>query len=152
MRELSLFAGAGGGILGGQLLGWHTVCAVENDGYAAGVLVGRQNDGCLPPFPVWCDVTTFAGRPWRGIVDVVSGGFPCQGMSQLNFRRKGLQDLRTQLYFELLRVWDIVCTCFGVEEVIDHLKEFDLISCEWVFIERNDGLKIKESGIWEALD
>lgn len=44
------------------------------------------------------------------------------------------------------------CTCFSVEEVIDHLKEFDLISCEWVFIERNDGLKIKESGIWEALD
>ena len=44
------------------------------------------------------------------------------------------------------------CTCFSVEEVIDHLKEFDLISCEWVFIERNDGLKIKESGICEALD
>ena len=29
MNELALFAGAGGGILGGKLLGWRTVCAVE---------------------------------------------------------------------------------------------------------------------------
>jgi len=29
MNELALFAGAGGGILGGSLLGWRTVCAVE---------------------------------------------------------------------------------------------------------------------------
>lgn len=29
MNELAIFAGAGGGILGGKLLGWRTVCAVE---------------------------------------------------------------------------------------------------------------------------
>ena len=33
MRELALFAGAGGGILGGKLLGWRTVCAVELEPY-----------------------------------------------------------------------------------------------------------------------
>ena len=81
MRELALFAGAGGGILGGHLLGWRTICAVEWDAYAAGVLVARQNDGCLAPFPVWDDVQTFDGRPWRNRVDVVSGGFPCQDIS-----------------------------------------------------------------------
>ena len=81
MRELALFAGAGGGVLWGKLLGWHTVCAVECDPYAASVLVSRQNDGTLDPFPVWDDVRTFDGRPWRGIVDVVSGGFPCQAYS-----------------------------------------------------------------------
>jgi site-specific DNA-cytosine methylase len=37
LRELALFAGAGGGILGGALLGWQTVCAVEWDHYAASV-------------------------------------------------------------------------------------------------------------------
>ena len=58
MNELALFAGAGGGILGGQLLGWRTVCAVENDSYARDVLVARQNDGCLDPFPIWDDVRT----------------------------------------------------------------------------------------------
>jgi len=68
MNELALFAGAGGGILGGQLLGWRTVCAVENDPYAASVLVARQNDGVLPPFPIWDDVRTFDGRPWRGML------------------------------------------------------------------------------------
>lgn len=34
MNELALFAGAGGGILGGKLLGWRTVCAVEFDEHA----------------------------------------------------------------------------------------------------------------------
>lgn len=45
MNELALFAGAGGGILGGHLLGWRTVCAVERNAYAAQVLAQRQNDG-----------------------------------------------------------------------------------------------------------
>jgi DNA (cytosine-5)-methyltransferase 1 len=81
VNELALFAGAGGGILGGKLLGWKTVCAVEYDAYAASVLVARQNDGCLEPFPVWDDVRTFDGKAWRGIVDVVSGGFPCTDIS-----------------------------------------------------------------------
>ena len=39
MRELALFAGAGGGILGGYLNGWETVCAVEWEPYAAAVLL-----------------------------------------------------------------------------------------------------------------
>ena len=81
MNELALFAGAGGGILGGHLLGWRTVCAVEWEAYPASVLVARQNDKILPPFPIWDDVQTFDGKPWRGIVDVVSGGFPCQDIS-----------------------------------------------------------------------
>ncbi|WP_311253922.1 DNA cytosine methyltransferase [Escherichia coli] len=82
MNELALFAGAGGGILGGHLLGWRTVCAVERDVYAAQVLAQRQNDGILRPFPIWSDVCSFDGKPWRGIVDVVSGGFPCQAFSK----------------------------------------------------------------------
>jgi DNA (cytosine-5)-methyltransferase 1 len=81
VNELHLFAGAGGGILAGQLLGHRCVCAVEWDPYAQAVLVARQNDGCFPPFPIWDDVQTFDGRPWRGIVDVVAGGFPCQDIS-----------------------------------------------------------------------
>ncbi|HBT4645529.1 TPA: DNA cytosine methyltransferase [Klebsiella aerogenes] len=82
MNELALFAGAGGGILGGHLLGWRTVCAVERDAYAAQVLAQRQNDGILKPFPIWSDVCSFDGKPWRGIVDIVSGGFPCQAFSK----------------------------------------------------------------------
>lgn len=81
MNELALFAGAGGGILGSHLLGWRTVCAVELDAYAASILAQRQNDGCLPTFPIWSDVRSFDGRPWRGLIDVVSGGFPCTNIA-----------------------------------------------------------------------
>jgi len=103
MNELALFAGAGGGILGGRLLGWRTICAVELDSYAASVLVARQNDGCLEPFPVWDDITTFDGEPWRGRVDVVSGGFPCQDISACG-SGAGIDGERSGLWGEMARV------------------------------------------------
>lgn len=81
LRELALFAGAGGGLLGSHLLGWRTVCAVEWDDYAQRVLLARQQDGMLPHFPIWDDVQTFDGTAWRELVDVISGGFPCQDIS-----------------------------------------------------------------------
>ncbi len=103
MNELALFAGAGGGILGGHLLGWRCVCAVEFDAYAASVLVARQNDGCLPPFPIWDDVQTFDGRPWRGAVDVVSGGFPCQDISAAG-KGAGIDGEKSGLWRHMARI------------------------------------------------
>lgn len=103
MNELALFAGAGGGILGGRLRGWRTICAVEFDQYARDVLVARQNDGCLAPFPIWDDVRTFDGRPWHGIVDIVSGGFPCQDISCAG-RRAGITGARSGLWAEMARI------------------------------------------------
>ena len=103
LNELALFAGAGGGILGGHLLGWRTVCAVECNAYAASVLVARQNDGCLPPFPIWDDVRTFDGQPWRGRVDVVSGGFPCQDISSAG-KGAGITGERSGLWAEMARI------------------------------------------------
>ncbi len=103
LRELALFAGAGGGILGGHLLGWRTICAVEHDPYAASVLCARQNDGLLPPFPIWDDVRTFDGRPWRGLVDVVSGGFPCQDISAAG-KGAGIGGERSGLWLEMARI------------------------------------------------
>ena len=103
MNELALFAGAGGGILGGHLLGWRTVCAVEWEPYPASVLCARQNDGFLPPFPIWDDVQTFDGRPWRGIVDVVSGGFPCQDISAAG-KGAGIDGERSGMWREMARI------------------------------------------------
>lgn len=103
LRELALFAGAGGGILGGHLLGWRTVCAVEWEPYPASVLCARQNDGLLPPFPIWDDVQTFDEKPWKGIVDVVSGGFPCQDISSAG-RGAGIDGERSGMWREMARI------------------------------------------------
>jgi DNA (cytosine-5)-methyltransferase 1 len=103
LNELALFAGAGGGILGGKILGWRTVCAVERDAYAAQVLAQRQNDGLLETFPIWSDVQTFDGKPWRGIVDVISGGFPCQDISVAG-KGAGIAGERSGMWKEFLRI------------------------------------------------
>lgn len=103
MNELALFAGAGGGILGGVLLGWTTVCAVEIERYPRESLLQRQRDGVLPPFPIWDDVRTFDGRPWRGVVDVVSGGFPCQDISAAG-KGAGIEGTRSGLWSEMYRI------------------------------------------------
>ncbi len=81
MNELSLFSGAGGGLLGSALLGWRTVAAVEINPYCREVLLRRQLDGVLPMFPIWDDARTFDGTQWAGRCDVVSAGFPCQPFS-----------------------------------------------------------------------
>jgi DNA (cytosine-5)-methyltransferase 1 len=110
MNELHLFAGAGGGILGGMLLGHTTVCAVELEPYCRKVLLQRQRDGILPKFPIWDDVQTFDGTPWRGKVDVVCGGFPCPDFSNANqwdkegSRLSGLNGKRGGLWTEMFRI------------------------------------------------
>lgn len=103
LRELALFAGAGGGILGGHLLGWRTVCAVEWADYPRRVLLARQRDGILPRFPIWDDVQTFDGNPWRGRVDVVSGGFPCQDISAAG-KGAGIDGARSGMWFHMARI------------------------------------------------
>lgn len=127
MRELALFAGAGGGILGGLLLGWRTVCAVELDEFCRNVLVQRQNDRSLAPFPIWGDVCTFDGKPWRGHVDVISGGFPCQGISAAG-TRKGLDDPRSGLWREFARIIGDVQAPWAFIENSPHLRTRGLVT------------------------
>ena len=102
-RAIHLFAGAGGGLLGGLLLGWRTVCAVEIDRFCRDVLVARQNDGTLEDFPIWDDVRTFDGRPWAGCCDVLCGGFPCQNVSPLG-DRTGIRGDKSCLWCEFARI------------------------------------------------
>ena len=93
IRTMHLFAGAGGGILADVLLGHQPVCAVEINEYCQQVLSARQKEGCLPWFPIFADVQQFDGRPWRGSVDVVSGGFPCQAYSKAASGKNVADDL-----------------------------------------------------------
>ena len=115
MNELHLFAGAGGGILGGILCGHTTVCAVEIEPYPREVLLQRQRDGILPKFPIWDDVTTFDGRPWRGLVDIVCGGFPCQDISAAG-HGAGITGERSGLWKEYARIINEVLPRFAFVE------------------------------------
>jgi DNA (cytosine-5)-methyltransferase 1 len=159
MNELALFSGAGGGILGGHLLGWRTVCAVEWEEYPASVLCARQNDKILPTFPIWDDVRTFDGRPWRGIVDVISGGFPCQDISVAG-RGDGLDGERSGMWKEMARIIGEVRPQFafvenspmlvtrGLERVVADLTKMGYDS-RWGIISASDiGANHKRERIW----
>jgi DNA (cytosine-5)-methyltransferase 1 len=101
MNELALFAGVGGGLLASNLLGHNVVCAVERNEHCIEVLVQRQNERTLSPFPIWDDICTFNGRPWHGTVDLVSGGFPCQAFSSA---ARGRNLAEKDLWGEMRRV------------------------------------------------
>lgn len=92
---LSLCSGAGGLDLGLAIAcpGYRAVGYVERETYAAAILVARMEDATLDPAPVWDDLATFDGRPWRGAVDVVTAGYPCQPFSVAG-KRKGSDDPR----------------------------------------------------------
>jgi len=159
MNELALFAGAGGGILGGKLLGWRTVCAVEWERYPACILAARQNDGILPTFPIWDDVQTFDGKPWQGIVDVISGGFPCQDISSAG-KGAGIEGKRSSMWKHMARIISEVqpqyafienspmLTIRGLESVLCDLAKMGF-DAEWGCISASDfGANHERERIW----
>lgn len=103
MNELALFAGAGGGILAGRLLGWRTIAACEIEPYPRAVLLHNQKLGNLPHFPIWDDIRTLDGTPFRGHIDIVTGGFPCQDISAAG-KGAGITGTRSGLWSEMHRI------------------------------------------------
>lgn len=93
MRELSLFTGAGGGLLGTQLLGWQHVGYVEHNDYRQRLLRQRIDDGILDTAPIFGDIQTFNregyAASYSGMVDVITAGFPCQPFSRMGKRKSG---------------------------------------------------------------
>lgn len=123
MRSIELCAGHGGGLLGNLLLGHTTVCAVEREPACITSLRARQAQGYLPEFPIHDDVRTFDGRPWRGSVDVLSGGIPCQGFSGAG-KQLGEFDPRN-LWPDALRILKECRAPWFFLENVDRLTSFD---------------------------
>ena len=102
---LSICSGLGGIELGieAALAGrTRTVCYVENEASAGSLLAARMEDGSLDPAPIWTDLRTFDPEPWRGLVSLVAGGFPCQPHSVAG-NKLGEDDPR-ELSGEVLRI------------------------------------------------
>lgn len=122
MNGLALCSGVGGIDLGLKLAtggAYRSVCHVEREGFVAAVLVARMAEKVLEDAPIWDDVTTFDGRPWRGIVDVITAGFPCQPHSVAG-KRQGMADSRW--------IWD------DIARIVDEVRP------SLVFIENVPGL------------
>jgi len=95
MNVLSLFTGYEGFGLGLKLAGLDTrhVGYVEIDPYCQQVIQQRIEDGHLDWAPIITDIKTADFRPMAGLVDLITGGFPCQPHSTAG-RRLGEADSR----------------------------------------------------------
>ena len=120
LRGLALCAGFGGLELGLHVAepGYQTVCYVERETFAAATLVARMADQALDNAPVWDDVKTFDGRPWRGKVGLLTAGYPCQPFT-FSGKRRGTNDSR-HLWPDVARI----------------IRE---VQPEWVFCENVEG-------------
>lgn len=76
VRVGSLFSGSGGlDMAVCEVLGGETVFVSDIDPGACKVLAHR-----FPKVPNLGDITTIDWSPWRGCIDVLTGGFPCQDL------------------------------------------------------------------------
>ncbi|PWJ61242.1 MULTISPECIES: DNA cytosine methyltransferase [unclassified Fibrobacter] len=96
IQEFHLFAGIGGGIYGGELLGHQCCAGVEISEFCQTVLKQRQKDGWMNEFEIYGDLRSLNGKDFKGKFDVLCGGFPCQAFSTAahgkNIAEKNLWD------------------------------------------------------------
>lgn len=106
IRVMDLFSGIGGFSLGLKKAGgFRTVAYCEIDPYCQRVLQARMLDGSLDTAPICTDITKLVGYPWRGLIDLICGGFPCQDISrESGGTHLGLAGERSGLWREMYRL------------------------------------------------
>ena len=97
MRYISIFSGIEAASVAWEPLGWEPVAFSEIDEFPSAVLRSRY-----PNVPNLGDITKVDWSPYRGTVDLVVGGSPCQAFS-IAGKRQGLLDERGQLMLEYVR-------------------------------------------------
>lgn len=97
MTHGSLFTGIGGFDLAAERVGFENIFQVENNNFCKKVL--EKN---FPNVKRYNDIKEFIGTKYKGKIDVISGGFPCQPYS-IAGKRRGKEDDRS-LWHEMLRI------------------------------------------------
>lgn len=117
---IDLFAGAGGTALGLENAGFKHVLLNEFDKHAASTL--RLNK------PSWNvsddDVHNVDFKKWRGKVDLIEGGFPCQSFSYAG-KGRGFEDTRGTLFHEFARAVSEVQPKIAIGENVRGLLTHD---------------------------
>ena len=112
LNGIALFSGIGGLELGLTTLDkrFRTVCYVEGETFAVASTIEKMEKGILHEAPIWSNVETFNGSIWRGKVDFISAGFPCQPFSRAGKQEK-TKDERW-LWHDIIRIIDEVRPSF----------------------------------------
>jgi DNA (cytosine-5)-methyltransferase 1 len=118
MNHASLFSGIGGFDLAAEWMGWTNVLHVERDPFCQKVLKHH-----FPNSQSFDDVKTFDGRPFRGRIDILTGGFPCQPYSSAG-KRLGKDDER-HLWPEMCRIISEIAPAFVVGENVRGLLNWN---------------------------
>jgi DNA (cytosine-5)-methyltransferase 1 len=92
----SLFSGIGGPEIAAEIMGWKNVFHCEINPFGRKIL-----DYWFPNSKSYEDITKTDFTEWRGKINVLTGGFPCQPFSCAG-QRKGAEDDR-YLWPEMLR-------------------------------------------------
>ena len=119
MTHGSLFSGIGGFDLAAEWMGWENIFQVEWDKYCQKVLAKN-----FPNVKRYGDIKEFDGTKYRGLVDILTGGFPCQPFSVAG-KQKGSGDDR-YLWPERLRVIREVRAPFVVGENVPGIIRMEL--------------------------
>jgi DNA (cytosine-5)-methyltransferase 1 len=98
LKVLDLFSGIGGFSLGLERAGMETIAFCELKKHAQQILKKHW-----PDVTIHDDVRLLDGKQYRGSVDVVCGGFPCQDLSVAG-KKAGFEGERSSLYREMLRI------------------------------------------------
>jgi len=119
---ISLCTGYGGLELGLRrvIANLRTICYVEIEAFACANLVSKIEQGRLDAAPIWTDIKSFNGKPFRNQVHIITGGYPCQPFSVAG-KRQGTDDPR-HLWPYIERIIEAVrpVWCF-FENVSGHL-------------------------------
>jgi len=99
------FAGGGGGILASEILGHESVFALEINERRCRVI---GESGWFPGIHIECsDIRQFDATPWKGRMDCIAAGFPCQDISCAG-PGTGIKGKRSGLIWELFQAIDII--------------------------------------------
>lgn len=109
MTHASLFSGIGGPEIAAAMLGWENLFHCEINPFGRTVL-----EYWFPESKSYEDITRTDFKEWRGRVDVLTGGFPCQPFSYAG-KRGGRNDDR-YLWPEMLRAIEEIRPAWVVGE------------------------------------